>query len=86
MWLFFFILLTGWYGVSPADKGVERKIFFSYFSIKSYVVGIQKNRLTETVLFAHPKRMFKLMDKKIIAIYAEFFFASLALFGYVRNG
>ena len=36
---------------------------FSYFSAKTNVVGTQKNRLNETV-FGHPKRMFKLMDKK----------------------
>ena len=44
--------------------------YFSYFSTKTYVVGTQKNRLDETVLcsFEHPKHMFKLMDKKIIAI------------------
>ena len=28
------------------------KIFFSYFSIKAYVVGTQKNRLNETVLLS----------------------------------
>ena len=28
------------------------KIFFSYFSTKTYVVGTQKNRLNETVLFS----------------------------------
>ena len=35
---------------------------FSYFSSKTYVVGTQKNRLNETVLFEHPKHMFKLMS------------------------
>ena len=33
------------------------------FSIKTYVVGTQKNCLNE-----HPKHMYKLMDKKIITI------------------
>ena len=39
---------------------------FSYFSIKTYVVGTQKNRLEETVLFENPKHMFKLMIKEKI--------------------
>ena len=43
------------------------KLFF-YFSAKTYVVGTQKNHLNETVLFEHPKHMFKLMDKKITMI------------------
>ena len=42
--------------------------YFYYFSTKTYVVGTQKNRLNETVLFEHPKHMFKQMDKKIITI------------------
>ena len=41
----------------------ETENYFSYFSTKTYVVGTQKNHLNE-----HPKHMFKLMDKKIIAI------------------
>ena len=32
------------------------------------VVGTQRNRLIETVLFEHPKHIFKPMGKKIIAI------------------
>ena len=44
------------------------KVFFGYFSTKAYVVGIQKNHLSE-----HPKCMFKLMDKKIFAIYTQNF-------------
>ena len=35
-------------------------------------MGTQKNRLDETVLFEHPKHMFKLMDKKIITILSRF--------------
>ena len=38
---------------------VRNEKSFSYFSIKTYVVGTQRNRLTE-----HPKHM----DKKIIPI------------------
>ena len=41
---------------------------FSYFSTKAYDVDTRKNRLAETVLSEHPKHMFLLMDKKIIAI------------------
>ena len=36
-------------------------------------MGIQKNCLEETVLFEHPKHMFKLMDKKIISILCKLF-------------
>ena len=34
----------------PLDKSV--KTYFSYFSTKTYVVGIQKNCLNETVLLS----------------------------------
>ena len=34
-------------GPRPPDKSVYLKIIFSYFSTKTYVVGTQKNRLTE---------------------------------------
>ena len=36
---------------------------FLYFSSKTYVGGIEKNRLDET-FFEHPKHMFKLMGKE----------------------
>ena len=36
----------------PPDKSVYWKIYFSYFSTKTYVVGTQKNRLNETVLLS----------------------------------
>ena len=42
--------------------------YFSYSSTKTDVVGTQKNRLNETVLFEHPKHMYKLISKKIFAI------------------
>ena len=45
-------------GIYPQIKARKGKLF-SYFSTKTYVVGTQKSRLTY---------MFKLMDKKIIAI------------------
>ena len=38
----------------------NKKIFFSYFSTKTYVVGTQKKRLNE-----HPKHELKRMNKKI---------------------
>ena len=41
------------YGViSPPDATSYDKIFFSCFSIKTYVVCAQKNRLNETVLLS----------------------------------
>ena len=44
------------------------KNYFSYFLIKTNVVGTQKNRLLETVLFENPKQMLKSMNKKIFKI------------------
>ena len=44
------------------------KNLFSHFSIKTYVVGTQKNRLIETVLLGTPKQIFQLMYKKIFTI------------------
>ena len=52
-----------WYVVTDFQIRVHTGKLFSYFSIKTYVVGIQKNRLNE-----HPKHMFKLMGKEINAI------------------
>ena len=57
----------------PQDKSVSLKIIFSYFSVKTYVVGTQMNRLDETVLLSTPKHMFKLIDKKIIASLRKLF-------------
>ena len=63
--------------VRHLDKSVYLKIIFSYFSTKTYVVCAQKNRLDETVhpegSFEHLKHMFKMMDKKIIAILHIYF-------------
>ena len=50
---------------SSGDINSSNLSCFSYFSTKTYVLGSQKNRLNETVLFEHPNHMFKLMDKKI---------------------
>ena len=52
----------------PLVKSTYQKMYFSYFSTKTYVVGTQKNRLNETVLFEHPKHMIKLSGKKIFTI------------------
>ena len=43
------------------------KLFFFYFSSKTYVVGTQKNRLIETVLLS-TQTQFKLMGKKLFTI------------------
>ena len=43
--------------MSP-DMREQYKNNFSNFSGKTYVVGTQKNRLIETVLFEHQKYMF----------------------------
>ena len=53
--------------------------YFSCFSIKTYVVGTQKNRLNETVknrlnetvLLSTQNIMFRLMGKKLLQLYAE---------------
>ena len=39
-----------------------------YFTTKTYVVGTQKNRLNETLLFSIQNIIFKFMGKKIITI------------------
>ena len=39
-------------GVHAPRKRVHEKTYFSYFSTKTYVVGIQKSRLIETVLLS----------------------------------
>ena len=36
----------------PPEKRAHLKIIFSYLSTKTYVVGVQKNRLNETVLLS----------------------------------
>ena len=41
--------------------------YFSYFSTKTYVV-VLKRTFSMGLFFEHPKNMFKLMDKEIIAI------------------
>ena len=49
-------------------------------------MGTQKNRLDETVLFEHPKHMFKLMDKKIIAILRRIFLLNWPYAGEIEKG
>ena len=48
------------------DKSDSGQVFFAYFSTKTYmyVGGTQKNRSVE-----HPKHIFTMMGKKIIALY-----------------
>ena len=45
--------------------------YISYFSTLTYVVDTQKNRLDETVLFEHPKHMFRLMQQEIVGLLRE---------------
>ena len=52
----------------PPDKECVLEKHFLHFSPKTYVVGTQKNRLNEMVIFEHPKHMFKLMGKAIITV------------------
>ena len=46
---------------------------FSYYSAKTYVVGTQKNRLIEMVLWSTPNTCFNWWIRKIIAILRWFF-------------
>ena len=39
------------YIIRPLDKDCIIETLFSYFSIKTYVLGAQQDRLNETVLF-----------------------------------
>ena len=50
----------------PPDKSAKLKKIFSYFSAKTYVIGAQKNRLSETVLLSNINIMFNLINKKIV--------------------
>ena len=59
------ILLNG-VEFSHLVKSAYQKIFF-YFSTKTYVMGTQKNRLSETVLLS-TQNMLKMMGKKIFTI------------------
>ena len=57
------IFLEHYQSVNPSFLSQASKCecvfeYFFYFSTKTYVVGMQKNYLSE-----HPKHMFKLMDK-----------------------
>ena len=59
----------------PRIKACNWKLFFLFLNQSTYVVDAQKNRLNETVLpsqwdgsFEHPKHMFKMKDKQIMAI------------------
>ena len=56
------------YHISGPQIRVRTGKLFSYFSTQTYVVGTQKKRLNETVLLSTQNTMFKLMDKKIMAI------------------
>ena len=53
----------------------NRTIVF-YFSAKTYVVGTQKNRLDETVLFSTPNICSKLWVRKYLQFYSENFCSS----------
>ena len=46
---------------------VNKKNHFSYFSMKTYVVGTQNNHLNESS-FEHQKQMLKKMGKKMFTI------------------
>ena len=49
------------------------KIWFSYFSIETYVVGTQKNRLNETVLLSNHNICYNEWVRKYLQFYAENF-------------
>ena len=51
----------------PPDKGVYRKIIFLFLN-QNICCGYSKEPSHGDGSFEHPKHMFKLMDKKIIAI------------------
>ena len=54
--------------LAPRQECVTEN-YFSYFSTKTYAIVTQKNRLNEAhLLSTHPKHIFKLVDKKRIAI------------------
>ena len=52
------------YCYRPTDKKCLTENYFSYFPIKTYVVGIQKNRLNETVLLSTQNTCFNWWVRK----------------------
>ena len=52
------------------------RIWFSYFSIKTYVVGTQKNRLNETILLSTQNKCLNWWVRKYLQFYAENFSSS----------
>ena len=63
-----FTVYSNYQIIRPLNKSVyynQQIVFFLFFSQSIYVVGNQKNRLSETVLLNTQKKMFKLMGKKI---------------------
>ena len=65
-------------------KSAYQKIFFSYFSTKTYIVGTLKNRLIERVLLS-TQNMLQLEGKKIFAIYAQRFCLSKPMNNISKN-
>ena len=57
-------------------KSAYRKIIFSYFSTKTYVVGTQKNSLNETVLLSTQNACLNWSGRKYLPFYAQKFFLS----------
>ena len=55
-------------------------------SIKTCVVGTQKNCLFEKVLFEYPKHMLKIMGKKILSILHKIFCLSKPMHMWISNG
>ena len=51
----------------PLVKSATQNIIVLFLN-QTYVVGTQKNRLDETILFSSQKHMLKLMGKKIFTI------------------
>ena len=69
------VTLYCWLHAESAEKGLDRvpNNYFTYFSTKTYVVGTQKNRLNETVLFSTQNVSLNLWVRKYLHFYAQKF-------------
>ena len=71
------LLKHSWHLCKTKINRVSRlENYFSYFSTKTYVVGTQKNCLTETS-YEHPKQILRMRSKKKLLILRSIFLLTL---------
>ena len=66
--------------VLKRNSSIKKRIFFSYFSTKTYVIGTQKNRLNEAVLLSTKSHVqIEELEIKIKQVYAKIFLSGSLL-------